>query len=134
MATVIGRLILGLLALGAAALLAVWLDSSRAEERAARVAFSGAAQDPGQAERALADARDARRLVPDVPARLIEWRLLYVSGRAGAERVLEDMLREEPDNSGLWFVLLNTTSDRDRAREARARLGELNPALLEPGR
>ena len=42
----IGRLLLGAAALGAAALLAGWLASSRAEERATRVAFSGAAQDP----------------------------------------------------------------------------------------
>jgi hypothetical protein len=130
----IARLLLGAAALAAAALFAVWLASSRAEERANRVAFSGASQDPAQVERALDDAKDARRLVPDVPAGFIEWRLLYASGRhARAERLLEAMLREEPDNSGLWLVLLNTTSDRDRAREARERLGKLNPALVERG-
>jgi predicted Zn-dependent protease len=128
----IARLVLGAAALGAIALMAVWLGSSRAEERANRVAFSPAARQPAQLDRALADARDARRLVPDGSAKFVEWRLLYVSGRrAHAERLLDEMLREEPDNSGLWFVLLNTTRDRGRAREARARLGELNPALIE---
>lgn len=131
----IPRLLLGAAAVAAAALLVVWLGSSRAEERASRVAFSAAAEDREQVERALADARDARRAVPDGPAKLVEWRVLYVSGRSEqAGRLLDRMLRDEPENTGLWFVLLNTTSDRLRAREARARLRELNPALLERDR
>jgi predicted Zn-dependent protease len=131
----ISRLLLGAAALAAAALLVVWLGSSRAEERAGRVAFSAAAEDRAQAERALVDARDARRAVPDGPAKFVEWRLLYFSGRREqAGQLLDQMLRDEPDNTGLWFVLLNTTTDRERAREARARLRELNPALLERDR
>jgi predicted Zn-dependent protease len=99
------------------------------------VAFSEAAEDRQRVERALADARDARRAVPDGPAKFAEWRLLYVSGRGErADRLLDQMLRDEPDNTGLWFVLLNTASDRDRARQARARLRELNPALVEGDR
>jgi predicted Zn-dependent protease len=129
---VILRLLLGAAALAAAALLVVWLGSSRAEERASRVAFSAAAEDGEQVERALADARHARRAVPDGPAKFVEWRLLYVSGRGEqAQRLLDQMLRDEPHNTGPWFVLLNTTGDRERARQARARLQELNPALLE---
>jgi predicted Zn-dependent protease len=131
----IGRLIIGAAALAAAALFAVWLGSSRAEERANQIAFSGAVQDPALVAHALADARDARRLVPDAQAKFIESRLLYGWGRrAPAERLLEAILRQEPDNSGLWFVLLDTTRDRGRAREAQERLRELNPALVERGR
>jgi predicted Zn-dependent protease len=132
-ANVIRRLALGAAALGAAAVMLAWLGSSRAEEEASRVGFMRAVE-PGKLRGAIADARAARRLVPDVPAKVVEWRLLYVAGRAArAERLLDDMLREEPDNAGLWLLLLNTTRDRAKTRAARARLAELNPALLGRG-
>jgi hypothetical protein len=130
----IARVLLGAAALAAAALFALWLGSSRAEERAGRVAFRSSVE-PGKLRGAIVDARGARRLVPDVTAKTVEWRLLHLAGRAGrAERLLDDMLREEPDNAGLWFLRLNTTADRGMARQARFRLRQLNPALVERGR
>lgn len=128
------RLILGLAALAGAILFGLWIASSRAEERAARVAFSGPEQVRAGSANALEDALDARRLVPDGAAKLVEWRLLYVSGRsARARRLLREMLRQEPDNSGFWLLTLNTAEDPRRRREARARLRELNPLLAEGG-
>jgi predicted Zn-dependent protease len=127
------RVLLGIASIAVAAVLAGWLGSSRAEERSARVAFSANISAPRFAA-ALRDARAARRLMPDAPARLVEARLLYVSGRrSGAQRLLDRVVRREPENSDAWVLLLNTTRDPERERKARARIRELNPLLSGRG-
>jgi predicted Zn-dependent protease len=133
---VIARVALAAVALVAGAAFVTWIGSSRAEERANAVAFAppAAASKPAVAA-ALADARDAQRLGPDVPGELLEALLLRRSGRrAAADRLIDHATREEPQNAGAWLLLANTTRDRARFRRARAELARLNPLLSARGR
>lgn len=127
----IPRALAAVAALGCAALLVVWLGAFRAEERANEVANGRPALVRGQTlATALADARSARRLAPDVPAKLIEWQLLFASGqREGGERLLREMARDEPSNFGVWFLIASVAEDPRLAREARRRERELNPLV-----
>jgi predicted Zn-dependent protease len=129
----IERVLLGLVAIAAAVALAVWLGSARAEERATKVAFSATRSAPKLAQ-ALRDARDARRLVPDGPADLLEARLVYLGGRRErSQRVLGELVRQEPENTTAWLLLLNTSTDPETARRARAAIRRLNPLLSARG-
>ena len=131
----IARVLLGAAAVAAMVAFAVWLDSARAEQRAAQVAFAAPAELRARAAGALRDADDSKRLTPDTYANLLRWRVLYFSGRrARAERVLDEVVRREPDNASGWIALANSTEDAARARRARARLRELNPLLSAAGR
>jgi predicted Zn-dependent protease len=130
---VIQRVLLGLASIAAAVVLAVWLGSARAEERSTKTAYSATRSAPKLAE-ALREARDARRLVPDGPAKLLKARLLFLGGHlTDSQRVLAELVREEPENSTAWLLLLNTTTDPNRARRARAQIRRLNPLLSARG-
>lgn len=131
----IARVALAVVALAAAAAFVSWLGSSRAEQRAGAVAFAPPRAAPTAViAAALRDSRDARRLGPDVPGELLEALLLRRSGRrAASDRLLEHATHAEPDNTGAWLLLANTTRDRARFRHARAELARLNPLLSARG-
>ena len=126
--TIVSRFVIAALALGLAAWLALSLGSARAERRAFVVGYLPQRVDGQRLAGALADAREARRLVPDAPARLLEWRLRWRADprAAASDRVLIDVVKDEPENYEAWYYLSRTAHDPDRARRARARLRELH--------
>jgi predicted Zn-dependent protease len=127
----IARVSLALLSAVLIALLAVSIDALRADTQARKVAFGpDSGVRPEAVAAALADAREARRLAPDAPARLTEAFVLARAGRrAAAARVLERVVRDEPENVDAWVFLSNAAGDRRRARAARRRAQQLNPRL-----
>ena len=128
-----GRVLLGLLAIASAVVLVGWLGVSRAELRATHVAFSGTRSAPRLAA-GLRDARAARRLVPDATAKVLEAQLLFLGGhQARSQRLLAELVRRKPEDTGAWLLLLRTTRDPKVAREARARIRRLNPLLSARG-
>jgi predicted Zn-dependent protease len=101
-------------------------------ERAVRLQASGAAAaQRGDVAAAEADFRAARLLNPDSLPDVRRAFLYEGSGRpADAARVLEGVLRREPDNLEAWGLLYVFTRERDpasarRALEARRRLDPL---------
>jgi len=124
-----GRALLAALALGAAAWLVLTLRSETLEARAAAVAFSSGRPAAAEIERAVDQARAARRLVPDTSAKLIEWRLLFRSGRRrAADALLLEIVRDEPDNAEVWNGLAKTARDPDVRRRAAERFSQLRSA------
>ena len=86
------------------------------------IAAGGSLDDPATIARAEADMRDARLLNP-------------TRRQAAARRVLEDVLRAEPDNLSAWDALDFVNGDRDPAlkRRAAAEIRRLDP-LSRQGR
>jgi predicted Zn-dependent protease len=50
--------------------------------------------------------------------------------RAGAARLLEDLVADEPDNAEAWLLLSQASDEREA--EARARVRELAPDVSAP--
>lgn len=91
--------------------------------------FSGERTSQAQLELGLADARAARRLAPDAPAKLLAWQLLLREGRrAEAEAVLHDVVQTEPQNYEAWLYLSRTARDPRIVKRAKARVAQLGPA------
>jgi len=107
---VIERVLVAVVAVALLAWLGVMERDLRLQERGA-----GAAQ-RGDFERAESALRSARLLNPD-PAPDVRRALLYQgSGRpAEAVKLLEHVLRREPDNLDAWGLLYAFTRDRDPA-------------------
>ena len=128
--TIVSRFVFGALILVLAAWMAVSLVSARAERRAFVVGYSPQRVAGERLEQGLADARDARRMTPDAPARLLEWRVLWRANprAAASDRVLLSVVRDEPENYEAWYYLSRTAHDPALARRARQRLRELHPS------
>lgn len=120
-----------LVTLTAVAMLA-WLAAMERDVRllARGVEASGQLRTAGSFERAEADLRAARLLNPDVRPDLARALLYQGDGRlAQATRLLEDVVRREPENPAAWSGLLVLARERDpeRARRALAALRRLDP-------
>ena len=100
------------------------------------IAAGGSLDDPATIARAEADMRDARLLNPDRTPDLGLAVILNTTRRqAAAQRVLEDVVRAEPDNLSAWDALDFVNGDRDPAlkRRAAAEIRRLDP-LSRQGR
>jgi predicted Zn-dependent protease len=78
--------------------------------------------------------RDAELLDPSTRWPVARAGALYQRGRfEQAERVLDDVLEEEPDNLEAWLYMREVVQGRDPARAAQARVAirRLNPAPPE---
>ena len=121
-------------ALVAGALRSVWLGSARAEQRAVAVAYGPAEGFRGAAlDRAVADVRRARRLMPDGAADLARWRLRFTPGSDASDRALLRIARHQPGDVGAWVLLQGTTRDPAVRGRAAAKVRELNPLLADGG-
>ena len=88
--------------------------------------------DPGAAEVRAGQAKleRARTWAPDGPALLMEATLLDRAGeQAQAERVLERLVRLEPENALAWEALARVSTDEARAEAARAERRRLAPPV-----
>jgi predicted Zn-dependent protease len=84
----------------------------------------------GEFQSNLAKLEDARFLNPSTTPELARAEYYLFRGRPrAAARVVEDLLRSEPENADAWRLLWRATRDTDpaRAREAAAALRRLNP-------
>jgi hypothetical protein len=125
-----GRALTALVALAALVVMGIWLQGSRSQLRATAIAYDPPVFGP-RAKLGFDDARKARRLAPDGPAKLVESRLLFQVGRSEAyERLLGELLAEEPANLEAWVLLAQTTRTPERARSARRHALALDPLLL----
>ena len=124
-----------LIAVAAIAWLAAGIAASRSQDEL-RELVSGTER-PTAAQIARADKlrRAAERATPGQRAALMEATLrLKGADDAGALRVLERAVREEPQNAEAWLLLARATEDDDPARSERAmaRVRALAPDVPPP--
>jgi hypothetical protein len=120
----------------AAAAAVVWLAlsyrSERLETEADQVAIKGEHVPAAEAREALRKARQARTLQPDSGPKLLEWLLLrFLHRNREAEALALEIVRDEPANAQVWFVLAENASNPALARDARRRFRELRPPRRE---
>jgi hypothetical protein len=94
------------------------------------IAAAGALDDPATTARAEADLRDARLLSPDRTPDV--WRALVLGNTGRAERaraLLEEVVRDEPDNLSAWTAIGWLNAGRNHALERRvaAEMKRLDP-------
>lgn len=124
----LARVVVALIALAAIGWLAVMERDARLYERA--IAAGGSLDDPETIARAEADLRAAGLLTPDRTPDVGRAMLLWTVGRAGEARtLLEDVVRDEPDNLSAWTALGWVNEGRDAALERRvaAQMRRLDP-------
>ena len=120
-----------LAAAAAMAWLAMGLRETRLEAAGSAVATGPqSGLTPPRVARAQRDLRDADRLTPHHDPAAFRARLLVRTGRpAQAVRVLQSLVREEPENANYWLALARAAQrvDPPLAARARARLRALSP-------
>jgi hypothetical protein len=115
---VLARVAVGLMALAVIGWLVVMERDSRLYERG--VAAGGSLDDPGTIARAEDDLRAARFLNPDRTPDVARALILFATGRqAGAQALIEDVLRDEPDNLSAWSALWYANAGKDADVEER---------------
>ena len=127
---VLPRVALVGVALAVVAFLAVGLRSAVPQAEGRDIAAGEL--DEASYARALELFRDAQPVNPDSEADLLEGGLLLAGGSPReAAAVIEEVVRDEPENSKAWALLAAATRERDpdRAREARAQLSRIKPAI-----
>jgi hypothetical protein len=125
---VLARAAVALIALAAIGWLAVMERDARLYERG--IAAGGRLDDPETIARAEADLRDARLLSPDRTPDVGRALILWTVGRSGEARaLLEDVVRDEPDNLSAWTALGWVDDGDDPALEQRvaAEMRRLDP-------
>jgi hypothetical protein len=107
-------------AVATVAVLAIaWLGVMERDERMVQRGVQASKQ--GESARAERSFRDARLLNPDsAPDVLRSFLYVGTDRRAEAKRLVEDVLRREPDNLTAWFVLFRISQGTDPALERRA--------------
>ena len=115
----------------------VWLGVMERDRRlqARGVATASALDTPQDVAGAEADLRAARLLNPDMAPELQRALVLRYAGRLDeAIRVVEAVVREEPDNRAAWGGLAGLAAEHDPAAAARARaeLRRLDPLNARP--
>ena len=123
------RSLLALLAVAVIAWVGVLLRDFAIGHDASERAFNPRLSRP-QRERNLERVKDAQFLDPSSEWRLSRAGYYLLAGRGDdAERLAEQLVRDEPDNIGAWGVLLEATTKRDprRAAQALAQLKRLDP-------
>ena len=119
-----------LIAAAAIAWLAAGLSASRAQDDLAHLVATTAEPDRADYERAAELRRRAER-VPGRRPTLLEATLHMKGGdRAGAARLLEGLVADEPDNAEAWLLLSQASDEREA--EARARVRALAPDVPAP--
>jgi predicted Zn-dependent protease len=123
-----------LLAAAAIAWLAVAIAASRSQDELRDLVQ--ATERPTAADVARADElRRAAERTPGSRPALMEATLRLKGGdTAGARRILEGVVRDEPDNGEAWLLLARATEESEPARsaQARARVRELAPSVPPP--
>jgi predicted Zn-dependent protease len=121
------------LAIAAIGWLALSVQSTRAEDELSSLARE---ERVGDLDRAAELRRTAERFVPGRRPSMIEATLRVQAGdRAGAVRILEDVVHDEPENGEAWLLLARAAEDVDPglAERAMARVRELAPPVPPPG-
>ena len=121
--TVAARAALAAAALAAVAWLAIGLREARLAESGSAVAVGPArGLTPARTAQALRDLRDAARLTGHRDPDAFRARLLLRTGHPRqAIRILEGLVRDEPDNAPYWLAQAVASRGFDPARSARAR-------------
>jgi hypothetical protein len=122
------RWIVVVIALALIGWLAVMERDARLYDRG--IAAGGRLDDPPTVARAEGDLRDARLLSPDRTPDVGRALILWTTGRPGQARgLLDDVVREEPDNLSAWTALgwVNAGKDRDLERRVTAEVRRLDP-------
>lgn len=119
-----------------AACVVAWLVVMERDERLYQRGYAagGHLDVPGTAARAERDFRAARFLNPDRTADVGRALVLSTSGsRRAALRVLEDVVRDEPDNLEAWAALrvANQGKDPSLDRRVQAAARRLDPVSAE---
>jgi predicted Zn-dependent protease len=128
------RIALVALAAAAVAWLALGLDASRAQDELRALVTDTERPTREQIARATELRRSAER-TPGTRAALMEATLrLKGDDTAGARRLLEQVVEDEPDNGEAWLLLARATEQSDPARSeaAMARVRELAPRVPPP--
>jgi hypothetical protein len=124
-----------LIAVVAIAWSTVGLAASRSQDELRELVSGSERPTASQIARADELRRAAERATPGQRAAMMEATLrLKAADRAGAQRVLERTVREEPDNAEAWLLLARATEDRDPAlsERAMARVRALAPDVPPP--
>jgi predicted Zn-dependent protease len=120
-----------LIAAAAIAWLGAGVAASRAQEDLARLVATTANPDRADYERAAELRRKAERRVPGRrPTLLVATLHMKGDDRAGAARLLEELVTDEPDNAEAWLLLSQASDEREA--QARARVRELAPDVPAP--
>ena len=125
------RIALVVIAVAAVAWLGAGLAASRAQDDLAHLVATTANPDRADYERAAELRAEAERRVPGRRPTLLEA-TLHMKGddRAGAARLLEELVADEPDNAEAWLLLSQASDEREA--EARARVRALAPDVPAP--
>ena len=128
------RVALVALAVAAIAWLAVGAAASRSQDELRDLVAS--TERPTAADIARADElrRAAERTPGSRPAMMEATLRLKGDDAAGARRVLEQAVEDEPENGEAWLLLARATeaSDPARSQQAMARVRELAPQVPPP--
>jgi hypothetical protein len=122
----------GLLAL-LAVLLIAWFAVLARNHSIGSSASGRVVADPEMSAAEWSDTMDeferARLLDPSTDWRLIEAQFQLLRDKRAALTVAQEVLRDEPDNLGAWWVVLRAAPGLDdaRYREAQAAVRRLNP-------
>jgi predicted Zn-dependent protease len=120
------------MAVVAIAWLGLSVQSTRAEDELSDLVR---AERTGELDRAAELRRTAERFVPGRRPSLIEATLRVQAGdRAGAIRLLRDVVADEPENGEAWLLLARAAEQTDPglAERAMARVRELAPPVPPP--
>jgi predicted Zn-dependent protease len=125
------RIGLAVLALVVAGWLAVGLRAAIPETRGLAIA-RGDVSSPERQREVRDLLTDARSLNPDSQPRVAEASFLVATKKPRqAARLLEPVVRDEPDNAEAWAILAGATAKTDRRRNAQAlaQLRRLKPPV-----
>jgi predicted Zn-dependent protease len=123
------------LAVAAIAWLGAGLAATRAQDDLSHLVAVTEHPTARQIARAADLRRDAERWVPGRRPSLLEATLRGKAGDvAGAVRLLQQVVRDEPENGEAWLLLAQAARDRDPAlaERARARVRVLAPDVPQP--
>jgi predicted Zn-dependent protease len=128
------RAALILLSAAAIAWLAAGIQASNAQDDLGRLVATTAEPDRADLARANELRKEAERYVPGRRPSLLEATMRARTDPAGAARLLNDVVADEPDNAEAWLLLAQTTeeSDPQRSEQAMARVRELAPNVPAP--
>jgi predicted Zn-dependent protease len=128
------RAALILLSAAAIAWLAAGIQASNAQDDLGRLVATTAEPDRADLARANELRKEAERYVPGRRPSLLEATIRARTDPAGAGRLLNDVVADEPDNAEAWLLLAQATeqSDPQRSEQAMARVRELAPNVPAP--
>jgi predicted Zn-dependent protease len=123
------------LAVAAIAWLGAGIAASRAQDDLGRLVATTAQATRADFERAAELREKAERWAPGRRPSLLEATLrMKGDDRAGAARLLEDIVADEPENAEAWLLLAQASEEGDpeRAERAMERVRALAPDVPDP--